>query len=131
MMVWQKGSLNEWAVTVRRALAGDEIALTTPPGAADPFSLGEQATVKHILSAAGYVDATFTDVHEPIYYGREPAEAFDAVLVLSSTKDILRRLGPKSRERALERLRKVLAAHHSGEGVWFNARAWIITARRR
>ncbi len=28
------------------------------------------------------------------------------------------------------RLREMLAAHMSGNGVWFNSRAWIVTARR-
>jgi hypothetical protein len=32
--------------------------------------------------------------------------------------------------RALERLREMLAAHLSGNGVWFDSRAWIVTARR-
>ncbi len=34
-------------------------------------------------------------------------------------------------ERALERLRETLTAHESGDGIWFDARAWIVTARRR
>ena len=32
--------------------------------------------------------------------------------------------------RALGRLREMLAAHMSGNGVWFDSRAWIVTARR-
>jgi hypothetical protein len=34
-------------------------------------------------------------------------------------------------ERALERLRETLAAHASGDGIWLDSRAWIVTARRR
>jgi hypothetical protein len=34
-------------------------------------------------------------------------------------------------ERALGRLREMLAGHLSGDGVWFDSRAWIVSARRR
>jgi len=33
--------------------------------------------------------------------------------------------------RARARLRETLAAHASGDGIWFDSRAWIVTARRR
>ena len=32
---------------------------------------------------------------------------------------------------ALGRLREMLAAHLSGDGVWFDSRAWIVSAHRR
>jgi hypothetical protein len=35
------------------------------------------------------------------------------------------------RARAGDRLRVALAAHQSAEGVTFDARSWVITARRR
>ena len=41
------------------------------------------------------------------------------------------RLDPAAAERAVGRLREALAAHTSDDGVWFNSRAWIVTARRR
>ncbi|MEU3273127.1 hypothetical protein ABZ639_19990 [Saccharomonospora sp. NPDC006951] len=33
-------------------------------------------------------------------------------------------------ERAHDRLRATLAAHDTGEGVYFDSRAWIVTALR-
>jgi hypothetical protein len=33
-------------------------------------------------------------------------------------------------EHALSRLRETLAEHLSGDGVWFDSSAWIVTARR-
>ena len=47
------------------------------------------------------------------------------------TKNVLDPLDPAAAARALERLREMLAAHLSGNGVWFDSRAWIVTARRR
>jgi hypothetical protein len=42
----------------------------------------------------------------------------------------LKRLDPAAAARAVRRLRETLAAHLSEDGVWFNSRAWIVTARR-
>jgi len=47
------------------------------------------------------------------------------------TSDALDRLAPDAARRALDRLREMLAAHLSGDGVWFDSRAWIVSARRR
>jgi hypothetical protein len=47
-----------------------------------------------------------------------------------SAADALKRLDPASKQRVLERLRRILADHHCNGGVWFDARAWIVTARR-
>jgi hypothetical protein len=83
------------------------------------------------LDAAGFADATFTDVHEPVYYGPDVAAALDWVRGFTCTNDVLKRLDPVAAERALKRLRETLAAHASGDGIWFDSRAWIVTASRR
>ena len=84
-----------------------------------------------ILDTAGFVEASFTDVHEPVYYGPDVAAALDWIRGFASVNDVLKRLDPASTERALERLRQTLAEHLSGQGVWFDSRAWIVTASRR
>ena len=44
--------------------------------------------------------------------------------------EVLNRLDSAAAARALGRRREMLAAHMSGNGVWFDSRAWIVTARR-
>ena len=39
-------------------------------------------------------------------------------------------LDPAAAAHALGRLREMLAAHRSGDGVRFGSRAWIVSARR-
>jgi hypothetical protein len=56
--------------------------------------------------------------------------ALDWVRGFTCTNEILRRLDPAAASRALGRLREALSAHQSDDGVWFDSRAWIITARR-
>jgi SAM-dependent methyltransferase len=130
MMVWQEHEQNEWSVAIERALGREESPVPTPE-AWDPFSLADQDTVEAILGAAGFGEATFTDVHEPVYYGPDVAAALEWVGGFSSTRELLTRLGAAAGEQALKRLREVLAAHASERGVWFDSRAWIIEARGR
>jgi len=47
------------------------------------------------------------------------------------TSEALNQLDPAAAARALGRLREMLAAHLSGDGVWFDSRAWIVSAHRR
>ena len=131
MMVWREHDRNEWSVLIERALA----ACTDVPDASlvdpAPFSLADPTATGRILDTAGFVEASFTDVHEPVYYGTDVAAALDWVRGFTSVNDVLRRLDPASTERALELLRRTLAEHLNGQGVWLDSRAWIVTANRR
>ena len=127
LLVWQERNRNEWATAIRQTLSA---ASATPRGP-DPFSLADPTVTEGILSAAGFAEVSFTDVHEPVYYGPDSATAFDAVLRLWEVKDLLANLDAAAAEQARTRLRATLAAHTTDGGVHFDSRAWIITARRR
>jgi SAM-dependent methyltransferase len=131
MMVWQAHERNEWDVAIHHALAGPEGSTAVAGDGPDPFSLADPPTVEGILQAAGFGSITFTDVHEPVYYGPDPAAALDWVRGFTSTNELLKRLDPAAAALALTRLRDALGAHMADGGVWFNSRAWIVTARRR
>jgi SAM-dependent methyltransferase len=130
MIVWQSHDRNEWAVEIDRALTGGTATPPPPPTGSDPFSLAEPSTVEAVLTAAGLVGIGFAEVHEPVYYGPDAAFAYEIVHSLKSTSDLLAELDPAAAERALERLRAMLAARETGDGVLFDSRAWIVTARR-
>jgi hypothetical protein len=102
-----------------------------PAPGADPFSLADPATVDGILTAAGFTDVHVVGLHEPVYYGPDTASALNATLTLQMTKALLAQLDATRTEHALDQLRTALAAHDTGSGVYFDSRAWIITARRR
>jgi SAM-dependent methyltransferase len=131
MMVWQASERNEWDVAIHRALTGPGGTAAVVPTGMDAFSLADPPAVTGILEAAGFADVTFTDVREPVYYGPDVAAALDWVRRFASTRSMLERLDPAAAERALRRLREVLASHMDGTGVWFGSRAWIISARTR
>ena len=130
LMVWQARDSNEWATAIREALAGNN-PVPPPADGPHPFSLADPAVAGGILATAGFADISFTDVHEPVYYGPDPAVALDVVRGLRSSRDMLAGLEAGEAARALDRLHATLAAHQAPGGVFFDARAWIIAARRR
>ena len=130
MMVWQEHDRNEWALSIDNALAADQASLLLRTDAMNPFSLGNPAAVTTILDAAGFVELSFTDVHEPVYYGRDVAAALDWVRGFADVRRTLQQLEPASKEQAVDRLVRTLEAHTRTDGIWFDSRAWIITARR-
>jgi SAM-dependent methyltransferase len=132
MMVWQAHERNEWSLAIEAALqaAGRPGAVLAPePGAA--FSLADPTGVTSLLEAAGFAGVDFADVREPVYYGRDVAAALDWVSGFACMREGLRRLGPGAAQTAVARLRDMLAARLSADGVWFDSRAWIISARCR
>ena len=130
MMVWQADERNEWDVAIRQSLAGTGESAAAASAGSDAFSLADPPAVAGILEAAGFADVAFTDVHEPVYYGPDVAAALEWIRGFACTREALNRQDPAAAARALERLREMLAAHLSGDGVWFDSRAWIVTARR-
>lgn len=131
MVVWQAPDRNEWDVAIRRALAGADESTAVAEAGPDPFSLADPAIVEGILEAAGFADIGLTDLDEPVYYGPDPAAALDWVRGFVCTNELLKHLDPEGAARALARLRDALAAHMSDGGIWFNSRAWMVTAHRR
>lgn len=125
MMVWQGRERNEWATAIEQALG-----VRPPPGPLNAFSLADAPAVESLLAAAGFTDIAFTEVREPVYYGPDASAAMELVRDFKSTRDVLMRMESAAAQRATGRLRATLAAHQTGEGVFFDSRAWIITARR-
>jgi SAM-dependent methyltransferase len=129
MMVWQVHDRNEWAVSIDGALGGRR-GRAVPKPDLDPFSLGEPAKVRGVLTSAGFSAVTLTDVDVPVFYGRDVDAALDFVSRFSTVSQVLRQSDPLRVASVAAGLRDTLAAHASEQGVWFDSRAWIVSARR-
>lgn len=127
LLVWQERDRNEWATAIRETLT----AAGAKPDGPDPFSLADQTVTEGILAAAGFAEVSFTEVHEPVYYGPNSTAAFDAVLGLWGLKDLLANLDAAAAEQVRTGLRTTLDAHSTDGGVYFDSRAWIVTAQRK
>jgi SAM-dependent methyltransferase len=129
LLVWQRREQNEWALAIDAALG--DAAQPEQPGA-DPFSLGDAEATAGILEAAGFDDMHFEDVREPVLYGHDIDAALAFVRGWQTTSAALASVSEDEAARTVERLREVLAAHHTdGRGVALDSRSWLITARRR
>lgn len=120
LMVWQSRDRNEWATAIPEALTPGSAS-----SAAAAFSLADPTVTAGILTAAGFGSVAFSDVHEPVFYGPDVDLACDAVRGLFLRPDM-----PVGDDEALQRLRALLDAHLTQEGVLFDSRAWIVTARK-
>lgn len=120
MVVWQAGERNEWRVTIQRAIGSGDA------NGPDAFSLADPAAVDKILRAAGFTDVHLADLDEPVYYGPDVDAALDWVRGFACTSAALQGADPVA---ALARLRDAIAARATADGVWFDARAWLVTAR--
>ena len=127
LMVWQSQERNEWATAIPRALTPDTVASAR---GAPAFSFSDPAVATGILTAAGFGSVGFAEVHEPVFYGPDADAAFDAVIGLGFAEETLAGADPVAAQAALERLRALLDAHLVAGGVFFDSRAWIITAHR-
>jgi hypothetical protein len=82
--------------------------------------------------SAGFDDVRFEDVHEPVFYGPDVDTGLAVVTGFQNTSAALASLSDCEAARTVERLRGMLAAHHSHEhGVVLDSRSWLITAQRR
>lgn len=123
LLVWQSQDRNEWATAIQNALA---------PGSASPaaaaFSLADPAVTTRVLTAGGFASVAFADVHEPVFYGANVDAAYAAVVDLFVGRDAP---ADTNADQSLQRLRTLLDAHLTSDGVLFDSRAWLVTACRQ
>jgi SAM-dependent methyltransferase len=128
-LVWQRAERNEWVIETQEALNPGQ-PVSAPPPTLNPFALADSAVTEAMLLAAGFGEVHCVDMHEPICYGQDSVLACESVRGLRSVGAAFEAMTPDDAQAALLRLRRTLAAHQRPDGVWFDARAWLITATR-
>jgi hypothetical protein len=73
---------------------------------------------------------TFIDVREPVYYGPDVATTLEWVRGFMCTKAVVGSLDSVGLSTPLTIFAPPSPATRGSEGVWFDARAWIVAARR-
>jgi SAM-dependent methyltransferase len=126
-LVWQEQGEQEWVGVIRDALAGERSAPVVSPA----FSLADPDVAERLLVGAGFGEVQVVDVREPVYYGPDPEAVCAAIRSLHMARDLLEGLDPEQTDQAFRRLIDVLAARQTADGIWFDSRAWIITAVRQ
>lgn len=131
MMVWQPLERNDWIVAIKNSLQASGAPESVASRQLDPFSLADPASVTELLESAEFIDIRFTDVSEPVCYGDDVDSAMAWIRGFTCTSEALNHLDAPAGEVAVSRLRQMLAEHLTDDGVWFDSRAWIVTAQRR
>jgi len=130
LLAWRDAGHNEWMTAVRDALAQGGTPPERPSGTPGAFGLADEAHVRRTLGEAGFVDVALEERSEPVNFGSDPAGAYALVSTQGLARDLLGGLDGATRKAALARLRDVLAAHETPDGVLFGSTCWLITARR-
>jgi SAM-dependent methyltransferase len=126
LMVWQSREHNEWATAIQGALTLGDLRSAN---AAPAFSLGNRAGTTRMLTAAGFASVDFAEVREPVFYGASADAAYDAIVELFLEKP-RPAVANATADELLQRVRAVVNSHLTADGVLFDSRAWIVTARR-
>jgi len=127
LLTWQGLADNEWLTEFRRALADGRDLPAPSPEAPSPFALADPRRASGILDAAGFADASFTGLCEPMLFGSTTDDAFD--FVSEQYGWMVEGLDDDGRSRALDALRASIAAHTEDHGVAFGSATWIVQAR--
>src|SRR6266511_834515 len=128
LLTWQGPGPNEWIRELSGALAAGRDLQLPPPEASGPFALSDSDRVRNILTGAGFADIELEAHSESMWFGDGADDAFGFVLGLMGWK--LHGLDDQERTRALDNLRRTLAAHDTGHGVLYDSATWITRARR-
>jgi SAM-dependent methyltransferase len=129
LLAWRELQRNEWLLELRGALAMGRQLPEPPPEAPTPFALADPDRVRGILGDAGYTDAGFEPIDEPVELGRDVDDAFAFTQVMGIVEGLSHDLDDDARAEAMDNIRKVLATHETSEGVLLGTSAWLITAR--
>jgi SAM-dependent methyltransferase len=125
LLVWQGHASNEWATIIQDALAPGTPSATQSAA----FSLADRSMVTRILTGAGFAAVDFAEVQEPVFYGPDADSAYDAIVGLYLAKDGVSGDAAADGD-TLRRVRALVEAHATADGVLFGSRAWIVTAHK-
>lgn len=127
---WQALANNEWVRELFGVLAAGRDLPRPRAGTPGMFGLADPDAVRQIFGEAGYAEINLDAVCEQVMAGTDADDAFTFVRSLGVTRGMLRDLDAETTARTLDNLRKLTAAHDTGQGVFLNSAAWLITARR-
>ena len=129
-VVWRGLADNRWLREVWDVLDPDRVVPRPAPGSPGPLGLADAATTARLLDRTGFVEVSVEPVDAPFFTGRDVDDALTWVRRLGLVRGLGGRLDPAARERALARLRALLAEHETADGVLLDSAAWLVRGSR-
>jgi ubiquinone/menaquinone biosynthesis C-methylase UbiE len=133
-IVWRRAADNPWL-----SMAKDVVLEFLPPPGGDartcgpgPFSMSDEATVRAMMSAAGYEAVEFRRVDAPVVVGRDVADAVAFQLAIGPAGEVFREAGEAAQHKKAQieaALAKAIAQQRMDtDGVTMPSSSWVITA---
>lgn len=133
-IVWRARTDNPWL-----SMAKDVVLRFLPEPAADaqtcgpgPFSMSNEATVRAMMTAAGYSEIEFRKVDAPVLVGADVGDAIAFQLAIGPAGEVFREAGAEAEEKR-EQIEAALAEainrqKIAAEGIVMNSSSWVISA---
>jgi SAM-dependent methyltransferase len=126
-LCWQDDAHNELFAIPLRALARQ----AGQPVPADDDMFTDPRQVTDLLSGAGCTDIQVDAVTEPAWLGTDVADVMAYVRDMRRVRTLTAELGDEAlAERALATMADEYATRQRPDGVWVDAAAWVVSARR-
>jgi ubiquinone/menaquinone biosynthesis C-methylase UbiE len=133
-IVWRDRADNPWLsmakeVVLRFLPEPGADARTCGPG---PFSMADEATVRSMMTIAGYEEIELTRVDAPVLVGADVADAIDFQLAIGPAGEVFREAGQEAEDKR-EEIEAALAEaiqrqKLSAEGIVMDSSSWVISA---
>jgi SAM-dependent methyltransferase len=130
LLAWQAPENNAWLSALRHALAMGRTRPRPPVGQPGPLGRADRAAVRRMVAGSGFETNAFAAVTASVRLGSDAPDAFAFVCALPVTHRLLDGLDTSDRERALDRLRAMLAAHETDDGLLLGESTWLISGHR-
>jgi len=130
LIAWRAPDENEWRSEVRAALSLGRALPEPPAGVPGAFSLADPNPSARMLIESGFDDVVFEAIDAPMYWGDDVEAALEFISNVGPAGRLLADLDDADKERGLESLRTMLAAHAGKNGVEVRGAAWLISARK-
>ena len=133
-IVWRNREDNPWL-----SMAKEVVLRFLPPPGADaqtcgpgPFSMADEATVRSMMSAAGFAEIAFRRVDVPVFVGKDVADAIAFQLAIGPAGEVFREAGVAA-ERKRPEIEAALAdaiarQKIAADGIVMESSSWVITA---
>lgn len=133
-IVWRTRADNPWL-----SMAKDVVLQFLPPPGPDaqtcgpgPFSMSDEATVRAMMTAAGYAEIEFRRVDAPVLVGKDVKDAIDFQLAIGPAGEVFREAGidaERKRPQIEAALAEAIARQKTAaDGIVMDSSSWVISA---
>ncbi|WP_119304311.1 class I SAM-dependent methyltransferase [Dongia deserti] len=133
-IVWRDRADNPWL-----SMAKDIVLRFLPPPGPDaqtcgpgPFSMSDEATVRAMMTAAGYGQIEFRRVDAPVLIGRDVEDAIAFQLAIGPAGEVFREAGPLAEQKRAQieaALAEAINRQKIGaDGIVMDSSSWVISA---